>query len=52
MSFGSSLATIDGCLDLKDSNAMFGSFEGSKGEESSGKESRGEWLSFTSFGCF
>ena len=34
MSFESSLATTDGCLDLKDSNAMFGSLEGleSKGE--------------------
>ena len=54
MSFESSLATTYGCLDLKDSNAVFGSLEGleSRGEESSGKESSGEWLSFILFRCF
>ena len=26
--------------------------EGSRGKESSGEESRGEWLFFTLFGCF
>ena len=35
-------------------NAMFGSFEReeSREKESSGEESRGEWLFSTLFGCF
>ena len=42
-------------LILKDSfNGLFGSFERkeSRGEESSGVESRGEWFPFTLFKCF
>ena len=40
------------CKEAQPINAMFGSFVKERVEGSRGKESKGEWLSFTLFECF